>query len=105
MNERELVQILDDFVEYLDEQIVRPAVHEVASAMVRFDPHEPKNTSEMIGEYLREAAVLILIFVPIDILIPRYSNLQKPISLTWLIATLVLSLAVLSAGMWRERRK
>lgn len=103
MDEDDVVQILDDFAEYLDEQIVRPAVDDVTAALEGIGRHTPKSTKEMLGEYLRDAAVLILIFVPVDILIPRYLNKQN-IQARWLVATLGLSLAMLILGMWAERR-
>jgi hypothetical protein len=58
----------------------------------------------MLGEYLRDAAVLILIFVPVDLLIPRSLNQQKPMEAKWLVATLALSLGMLILGIWAERR-
>jgi hypothetical protein len=103
MDEDEVVQVLDDFSEYLDEQIVRPAVDEITSALNEFNRHVPKSIREMLGEYLRDAAVLILIFVPVDILIPRYINKQT-IAARWLFATLGLSIAMLVLGIWAERR-
>ena len=90
MDDDEAVQVLDDFSEYLDEQIVRPAVDEITSALNEFNRHVPKSIREMLGEYLRDAAVLILIFVPVDILIPRYINKQT-IAARWLFADFCLA--------------
>ena len=102
--DEETVEVLSSFAQYIDEQIARPAVAEIRSALRGLAP-EPKSLAEMLGEYLREAAVLILIFVPIDLLIPKGEGQGHSISAKWLIATLALSLAMLGAGMWAERRK
>jgi hypothetical protein len=59
----------------------------------------------MFGEYFREAAVLILIFVPVDLLIPKGEGQGRSISAKGMAATLLLSLAMLGFGMWLERRK
>ena len=32
----------------------------------------PRSVLEMLGDYLREASVLIMIFVPVEILLPDY---------------------------------
>ncbi|MFZ1138406.1 MAG: hypothetical protein ABR881_00830 [Candidatus Sulfotelmatobacter sp.] len=103
MNEDEAVQVLDNFAEYLDGQIIRPAVDDITSALSEVNRHVPKSIREMLGEYLRDAAVLVLIFVPVDILIPRYINKQT-IAARWLLATLGLSAVMLVLGIWVERR-
>jgi len=105
MIEEDVVEVLNSFAQYIDEQIARPAVAEIKSAVEGLNPHKPKSLSEMLGEYLREAAVLVLIFVPIDLLIPKGESQRKSIDPKWLIATLALSLAMLGIGMWAERRK
>ena len=53
----------------------------------------------MLGEYLREAAVLVLIFVPLDFLIP------KGIKSKGLALTLLLSIGAFFVGAWLERRR
>lgn len=103
MNEEPLVEALNNFAQYLEDQIVRPAVAEIRSSVERI--HEPKSLSEMFGEYFREAAVLILIFVPVDLLIPKGESQAHSVNVKWLILTLVLSLSMLAFGMWLERRK
>jgi hypothetical protein len=105
MIEEQLVEVLNNFAQYIDEQIAQPAVEEIKSAIEGLDPHRPKSFSEMFGEYLREAAVLILIFVPIDLLIPKGNGKSGSISPKGLIETFALSLALLAFGMWAERRK
>jgi hypothetical protein len=106
MSENELVEVLNNFSQYLDERIVGPAVAEIKPAIADLNPNEPKSFSEMLGEYLREAAVLILIFVPIDLLIPKGDGgTQKSIDPGWLFATLLLSLAMPLVGALCERRK
>ena len=105
MDEEQGVRLLSEFAQYLDEQIVQPAVRHVSSALERSTPPEPKHPWEMFGEYLRDAAVLILIFVPIDLLIPKAINSQQPIQPKWLAVTLALSLLMLIGGMLAEGRK
>jgi hypothetical protein len=104
MDEEEVVQLLNDWADYVDEQIIGPRTREITSTLEEINSHEPKRTWEMLGEYLRDAAVLILIFVPVDLLIPRSINQQKPMELKWLLATLALSLGMLILGIWAERR-
>jgi hypothetical protein len=103
MREEEAVEVLNDFAEYLDEQILRPAVNEITAALDGFNRHTPKSVREMLGEYLRDAAVLVLVFIAVDILIPRYTR-GETIAARWLFATLGLSLAMLVLGIWAERR-
>lgn len=103
MNNNDAVQLLDDFCEYLDEQIIRPAIDEIKAALDEINQHKPKSIADMLGEYLREAAVLLLIFVPVDLVIPRYLN-KQPLPAIWLLGTLALSLAMLALGIWVERR-
>jgi hypothetical protein len=105
MMDEEAVELLNSFAEYIDTEIAQPAVAEIKSAIGGLNPHKPKRPFEMLGEYLREAAVLILIFVPVDLLIPKGNGQVKSISPKGLIATLVLSLAMLGFGMWAEQRK
>lgn len=98
MTEDEAVEVLDSFARYLDEQIVRPAVVDITLALEKFAP-KPKQIWEMLGEYLREAAVLVLIFVPLDFLIP------KGIKSKGLALTLLLSIGAFFVGAWLERRR
>jgi len=105
MDKEEAEAILDDFAQYLEEQIIAPAVEEISSAIESPAPPLPKHHWEMLGEYLREAAVLVLILVPIDLLIPRAINGQKPIGRQWVVLTLATSFLLLVGGMWAEGRK
>jgi hypothetical protein len=98
-------EVLNDFADYLEEQIIAPAVEEIASAIDSPAPPVPKHYWEMFGEYLREAAVLVLILVPIDLLIPRAIEGQKPLGRQWIAATLLISFLLLVGGMWAEGRK
>ena len=62
---------------------------------------EQKSIAEMLGEYLREAAVLSGVFIPLD------RVLGQKASLTWnyVWVTLGLSAGLLAAGMFMERRR
>jgi len=52
---------------------------------------------EMIGEFFREAAVLVLVFVPVEKFIPGGFKIK------WALATLGVSLIFLATGMSFER--
>jgi hypothetical protein len=58
---------------------------------------EKSSVSEMIGEFLREAAVLILVFVPIEF----YKT--KDISLSWFLVIVGFSILMLISGVVLER--
>ncbi len=51
----------------------------------------------MIGEFFREAAVLVLVFVPVEILIPGGFKIK------WGLLTLGISLLFLGVGMSFEK--
>jgi|ERR1700728_1471455 hypothetical protein len=101
----ELVQVLSDFADYLDQQVVQPAVEELTAAAERIDTEKPKRKAEFWGEYIRESAVLVLVFIPIDLLIPRLLDPQKALSYwwAWFLGTLAFSLALLLLGIAVER--
>jgi len=65
--------------------------------------NEKCSVSEMIGEFLRELAVLVLVFVPLESY--RGTHL-RPWQLSGAIAiTVVIALAIFSAGVAIERRR
>jgi len=80
MREDEAAALLDEYTEYLDEQIIRPSVASIVEAIERTE--RPKTVRHLWGEYFREAAVLVLIFVPLELLIPRL--LGQPLNWKWL---------------------
>jgi hypothetical protein len=102
MTEYEAVTLLGEYAEYIANDIVQPAVEYVTDAIRAGPP--PKEPWEMLGEYLREAAVLVLVFVPIELLIPKIKNTNQ-LPMRWFVFTLALSLTMLFGGMWCERRK
>jgi len=53
----------------------------------------------MIAEFLREAAVLVLVFVPLEF----YRN--RPRSPYWIPAVILFSLVTLAAGITLERKR
>jgi general stress protein CsbA len=53
----------------------------------------------MLGEFLREAAVLVLVFVPLEF---YKSGFVHPF---WIIGVVVFSLAVLTGGIALERQR
>jgi len=65
-----------------------------------------KSVPEMLGEYLREASVLIIIFVPVEILLPQLM-LGQSVNKAVLRWTIGLSVCTLVAGIllekWRMR--
>jgi hypothetical protein len=60
--------------------------------------HEKCSVAEMFGEFLREAAVLVLVFVPLELYKPTHS--MSYIRLTIVVA---FSLATFVAGVVIER--
>jgi len=100
-----LVEILSDFADYLDQQVVRPAVRDLTAAAEKIATEKPKREKEFWGAYIRESAVLILVFIPIDLIVPRLLDPAKPLHLWWLWSggTLLLSLALLWFGIKIER--
>jgi len=52
----------------------------------------PKSTAELISEFLREAAVLILVFVPIDAILAK-----KEFELSWKVIAVLIVLAVVTS--------
>jgi hypothetical protein len=62
---------------------------------------EPKSVAAMIGEMLRDVAVLMLVFVPLDVFIAWHFTLSILI-----IETTLLGCGILAAiGIWVERRR
>jgi hypothetical protein len=59
---------------------------------------EKVSVLEMIGEFLREAAVLVLVFVPLELNKPGH---QMPIR--WYFSIVGFSLCLLVSGIFLER--
>lgn len=89
----------------LKRRIVDPALDQITVAIAKTEI--PKQPWEMFGEYLRELAVLVVVFVPIDLLIPQLRGDQHldRARLVRLLATIAVGLFFLSMGMLAERRK
>ena len=62
---------------------------------------EIKDVGEMVGEFLREAAELVLVFFPLDVALKDGGNV--PLSFICVIGALSLSLLV--AGIYFEKRR
>jgi hypothetical protein len=60
-----------------------------------------KDVSEMIGDFLREAAVLVLVFFPLDVAVKDGGN----VPLSFLCVIGALSLTLLIAGIYFEKRR
>jgi hypothetical protein len=58
-----------------------------------------KTTAEMISEYLREAAVLVAVFIPLD----RILSQGKIFTRQWFWITVGISTVLLVAGITLER--
>jgi uncharacterized membrane protein YczE len=56
--------------------------------------------ARMLGEFLREAAVLTAVFVPLVRLIEQ----EKPLTFWWLFITLLVSITLLAVGILIEVR-
>ena len=81
-----------------------PVFHRVRTLMPRPltpDPHvERKSIAKMIGEYLREAAVLIGVFAILDKLVEGHE-----MSPGWVVAAAATSLCLLAVGIMVERSR
>lgn len=66
---------------------------------------EPKSVAEMIGEMLREASVLVLVFVPLDVVIAFYASLGWREILLLLQSTLIVGTVLGLSGLVIERRR
>lgn len=69
---------------------------------------EAKSKSEMVGEFLRELAVLVLVFVPLEVYIPSKDKgiLISSLDPKWvLVGSLAGSAVLLTVGIWLERRR
>lgn len=97
MTDQEIIALAEEATRNLSQAIIY-------AAQLAKDTPEPKSIAEMFGEFLRDAAVLILIFVPIDILWPEISKGQ-PLDRQVIEWTIGLSLGALLAGMLIERWK
>ena len=60
---------------------------------------EKKDVSEMVGDFLREAAVLVFVFIPIDY------GITGTLTLKLVLASGTLSLALLVMGIHLESRR
>ena len=61
---------------------------------------ERKSIAEMIGEYLREAAVLVAVFAILDKLVQGHV-----VTLWWSVSAISASLGLLGVGILIERRR
>ena len=59
---------------------------------------ERKSVAEMFGEFLREAAVLVAVFMPLDQMVT-----QQRFTWVWICCTLLMSSTLLVTGMIVER--
>ena len=59
-----------------------------------------KPIAEMFGEFLREAAVLTVVFIPLD-----RAMIREALTLGWVVAILGISGGLLTAGMTLERKR
>ena len=67
-----------------------------------FEPsrRERRSVSEMLGEVMREVAVLLLVFMPLDLAIQGHGLTTR-----WVTAILALPAAFLVAGIYVERTR
>jgi hypothetical protein len=59
-----------------------------------------KDIKEMVGEFFREIAPLVIVFAFLDKLV-----FQQGITLYWSLATVALAFVLLVLGIWIERRR
>jgi hypothetical protein len=107
--------LLQQFAAYLDEHIVVPAVDRITAAIAaqaQARQTQQQRERERITEYIRDASVLVLIFVPVDLLIPRLLDKNSTLGI-WLTTpshvieftagVIALSFAMLRGALWLER--
>ncbi len=63
-------------------------------------PTERRTVAEMLGEFLREIALLVSVFIPLDLAIE-----SKPLTLEWIAAILIFGGGFLTVGVLIERRR
>ena len=59
-----------------------------------------KTVAEMLGEFLREAAVLLAVFIPLEAALRREAFMWW-----WFRATVIAAVPILAMGMIVERRR
>jgi hypothetical protein len=98
MNDEEIIDVVQQVVGALGTASFQAADHAARTIVAP----RAKTVLEMLGEYLREASVLIMIFVPVEILLPDYLS-GKHIDPRVLHGTIYLSLGALAAGILLEK--
>ena len=98
MNDEEIIDVAQQVVRELARASFRAADHAAQTILAP----RAKSVLEMLGDYLREASVLIIIFVPVEILLPDYL-IGKAIDPRVLRGTIWLSLSALVAGILLEK--
>ena len=67
--------------------------------------NEPKSVAEMIGEMFREAAVLVTVFVPLDVVVAFYLTFDWKDVLILAESTLIVSALLGLSGVMIERKR
>jgi hypothetical protein len=60
------------------------------------------SVAEMLGEFAREFALLLLVFVPLDVL---FKDPREPFFWIGIAVTLVICVILFTGGVWIERRR
>jgi hypothetical protein len=66
---------------------------------------QPKRVAEMIGEMLREAAVLVIVFVPLDVLLFFYASFGWKEIVLVIDSTAMVGAIFGALGIWMERTR
>jgi hypothetical protein len=66
---------------------------------------EPRSIAEMVGEMSREAAVLITVFVPLDVVLALYSSFGWKEIMLLVESTVIAGVALGALGIAIERRR
>ncbi len=66
---------------------------------------EPKSIAAMIGEMVRDVAVLIVVFVPLEVLLAYHFTLGWIATIVVVESTLISCLVLAAVGIWIERRR
>ena len=90
----------DDDIIDLAQQVTRRIVGASLYAAKRYG-QKPRNVFGMLGDYFRDASVLILIFVPIEVVIPEYVQ-KQPLNMGVVKWTIGISFVTLVMGVALE---
>lgn len=67
--------------------------------------NEPKSVAEMIGEMVRDIAVLVAVFVPLEVFVSYHFTLGRLVSSLFIGSTTISCIVLAVVGVVIERRR